>query len=358
MMLCQAEAVRADASENCQHGSGVRKGLEMSARYYLSEGAFRLLAAPLLVLLLCVCGQPASAQAPSAGFGSDQRPGSVLFYNIYTSSSYNTTASDTLIAVTNTSETKDIHIHFYFVDSYSCQVADSFVYLTKNQTTRFLASDVDPDVKGYIIAVAVDPNGNPIQHNFLTGSLKVKQTLGPTTGSTHSFQMGAIAFAKLNAQIAPPSADGVTANLVFDGGASDASYEQLPGELAIDNFESPATADTRMIIFSPRSDLFGAGESGGRLFILYYDELENSFSAMVGMNCWLQGRLTMVRNLPLHITAGQTGWAKIVGYRNDARIPLLGSVIRAAEFSGGHNMHHLNPFASFTMTIPVFPAGL
>ncbi len=331
---------------------------EWSFRPLVSEWSFRPLAVTLLLLLLCAFDQPASAQAPVPGFGSDQRPGSVLFYNIYTSSSYNTAASDTLIAVTNTSETNDVRIHFFFVDSYSCQVADTFVYLTKSQTTRFLASDIDPDVKGYLIAVAVDADGNPIQHNFLTGSLKVKQTLGPTTSSTHSFQMGAIAFAKLNAQIAPASADGVAANLVFDGGASDASYEQLPGELAIDNFESPATADTRLIIFSPKTDLYGSGESGGRLFILYYDELENSFSAMVGMNCWLQGRLTMVRNLPLRITAGQTGWAKIVGYRHEARIPLLGSVIRAAEFSGGHNLHHLNPFPSFTLTIPVFPAGL
>jgi hypothetical protein len=312
-----------------------------------------LLIAVLLLLLLSL-GETAHAQ----DFGSGAKPGSVLFYNIYTSSSWNTAASDTLVSVTNTSATDDIRVHFFFVDSFSCQVADSFLYLTKSQTTRFLSSDVDPDVRGYMIAVAVDENGIPKQHNYLIGSLKVKQALGPTSSSTHSFDLQAVAFAKLNNQTPALSAEGITTQLIFDGGASASSYEQLPGEVAIDNFESPATADTRMVVYSPTTNLYGPGESGGRLFVIYFDELENPFSAMVGMNCWLQGRLTMIRNLPLRIAAGQTGWARIVGYRNDVRIPLLGSVIRAAELSGGHNLHHLSPFPSFTITLPVFPPGV
>lgn len=329
----------------------------MRTRHHILNRAFgwpTLLQAASLVLLLLVCGQAAVAQ----DFGSGQKPGSVLFYNIYTSSSWNTAASDTLISITNTNDTEDVRVHFFFVDSFSCQVADSYLYLTRSQTSHFLASDVDPDVRGYMVAVAVDENGLPKQHNHLIGTLKVKQALGPTSLSTHSFDLQAVAFRKMNNELPVLSADGVATELNFDGGTAASSYEQLPGEVAIDNFESPATADTRMVIYSPKTNFYDTGESGGRIFVLYFDEMENPYSAMVGMNCWLQGRLTMIRNLPLRIPAGQTGWARMVAYRNDVRIPLLGSVIRAAGLSGGHNLHHLSPFPAFTITIPVFPPGL
>lgn len=306
-----------------------------------------------LIMLLTFC-----CEVRAQGFAGGQKAGSVLFYHIYTSSSYNTAASDTLISISNTSAVADIRIHFFFVDGFSCQVADSFIYLTKSQTARFMTSDVDPDVRGYLIALAVNEDGVPVQHNELIGSLKVKQALGPTSAATHSFDLPAVAFAKINDQAPAQAPDSVTAELLFDGGATGSSYEQLPGEVSIDNFESPSTADTRLIIYSPKTSLYGAGDSGGRIFVLYFDELENPFSASIGMNCWLQGRLTMVRNLSLRIPAGQTGWAKLTGYRNDARIPLLGAVVRAAELSGGHNLHHLNPFPSFRIIVPVFPPGI
>jgi hypothetical protein len=306
----------------------------------------------LVVIAICWCAITQRAQAQT---GNDQRPGSVLFYTIYTSTSTNTAASDTLISITNTSPDTDIDVHLYFVDSFTCQVADALLALTRNQTARFLAGDIDPDVRGYIIAVAVDAQGLPAQHNFLVGSLFIKQQLGAVAGTTHSANLSAIAFAKMNNLTPPLLADGVTAELVFDGGTSASSYEPLPADVALDNIESTATADTRLNIFSPKSNLYGPGDFGGRLFIIYYDDAENAFSALVGMVCWLQARLTIIRNITLHIGAGSTGWARIAGYRNDARIPLLGSVIRAAEFSGGHNLHHLSSFPSYTITVPVFP---
>jgi hypothetical protein len=305
----------------------------------------------LLAVWLCLIGQSVLAQHT----GNDQRPGSVLFYNIYTSRSSNPAAVNTLVTITNASPSTDINVHLFFVDAATCQTADSYILLTRNQTARFLTSEIDPDINGYIIAVAVDRDGVPTQHNFLLGDMMVKQTLGPTTGTTHSYQLNAIAFAKMNALTPPVSPDGILADLVFDGGASAASYEPLPSELAIDNFESPATADTRMVIYSPRAKLFGDSPVGGRLFVIYYDDAENAFSGMAGLVCWLQSRLTIIRNLSLRVGAGRTGWARITGYRDDARIPLLGSVVTASAFVGGHNMHHLSAFPSYTITIPVFP---
>jgi len=303
----------------------------------------------VLTVLWCALGQSAQAQT-----GNDQRPGSVLFYNIYTSSSTNPSAVNTQVSITNTSPDTDIHVHLFFVDGFTCQVADSFLFLTRNQTMQFLASDIDPDVKGYIVAVAVNLQGLPTQHNFLIGSLTVKLTLGPTTNTTHSSQLTAVAFVKNNSLAPTVSADGVTADLVFDGNASGSSYEQLPSEVAIDNFESPATADTRLIIYSPKSSFYAGGDTGGRLFIIFYDDQEAGFSAMVGLNCWLQARLTTIRNITTRVTAGHTGWARFTGTRDTTAIPLLGSVIQASDFYGGHNLHHLKAYPSYTITIPVF----
>jgi len=313
----------------------------------------------LVVVTVLWGGLGQSAKAQTA---NDQKPGSLLFYNIYTSSSTNAAAVNTLISITNTATDAGIAIHFYFVDALTCQVADAILTLTSNQTATFLASEIDPDVNGYIIAVAVDDQGRPTQHNFLIGSLFAKQTLGASTSTTHSYQLSAVAFAKLNNLAPTLSPDGTKGNLIFDGDGSGSSYEQLPAEVAIDSFESPATADTRLIIYSPRSDLFGPDSNpftpstaNVRLFIVYFDEAENAFSASVGLACWLQARLTIIRNLAIRIGAGQIGWARMVGYRNNDRIPLLGSVVRASSFSGGHNLHHLSLLPSYTITIPVFP---
>ncbi len=306
----------------------------------------------LAAIIACWCAVTLSAQAQT---GSDTKSGSVLFYNIYTSNPINPVASDTLITITNTSPNKDIDVHLYFVDGLTCRVADAFITLTRNQTAGFRVSDMDPGVQGYIMAVAVDRQGVPTQHNYLIGYLRVKQMLGPGANSTHSYQLNAISFSKINNLLPALSPDGITAQMVFDGAATGSSYEQLPAGVAINSFESPATADTRFIIYSPKSDFYGPSDSSGRLFIVFYDDAENPYSASVGLVCWLQARLTIIRNLTVRIAAGRTGWARFLGLRDNNPIPLLGSVAQASGFTGGHNMHHLSTLPTYTITVPVFP---
>jgi hypothetical protein len=64
--------------------------------------------------------------------------------------------SDSQISLTNTNPVNPAYVHLFFVDGSSCTVADQIVTLTQNQTISFLASDFDPGVTGYLIAVAVD----------------------------------------------------------------------------------------------------------------------------------------------------------------------------------------------------------
>src|SRR4030095_8787 len=63
---------------------------------------------------------------------SDMKPGSVLFFNKYSSNPGNPDQGDTQINITNTNQTDDAAVHLFLVNGSSCSVADSFIFLTAN----------------------------------------------------------------------------------------------------------------------------------------------------------------------------------------------------------------------------------
>src|SRR5262249_32700594 len=141
-----------------------------------------------------------TANCPAVGPGgipdakspvSDQKAGSVLFYNFYTSSSSSPNAQNSRISLTNIHPALAARVHLFFVDGSNCSVADSFVCLTPNQTTSFLASDLDPGTSGYIVAVAIDAHGCPVNFNYLIGDEYVKLSSG------HAANLGAEAFSAI-----------------------------------------------------------------------------------------------------------------------------------------------------------------
>jgi hypothetical protein len=88
----------------------------------------------------------------------------------------------------------DIAVHLFFVDGATCSIADAIICLTKNQTTSFLATDLDPGTTGYLVAVASDPTtGCPVNFNFLVGDAYIKLTSG------HQANLGAEAFQRWRA---------------------------------------------------------------------------------------------------------------------------------------------------------------
>src|SRR5258705_646476 len=110
---------------------------------------------------------------PPASPVSDQKAGSVLMYNVYTSSISAPNSQNTRVNITNTSSTSVANVHIFFLDVATCSIADSFICLTPNQTASFLASDVDPGTTGYILAVATNDAGCPVNFNFLIGDAYV-----------------------------------------------------------------------------------------------------------------------------------------------------------------------------------------
>ena len=318
----------------------------------------------------------AAAEA-ALGLGvHDMKLGSVLFYNVYTSDSGNTSQVDTMINITNVDPARPIAVHLFFIDSLTCNIADAFICLTPNQTATFFASEIDPDVTGYIVAVAVDSSGRPVSFNRLAGDALV----GTSTG--HRFGLAAVAAARRDGDFASPfNADGFTATMFFNN----AQYDALPGALVLDSFPSQSagfglsSANTQLYVYSPLPDLSVPDGFIGSLFFLVRDDQENTYSASLPLFCYLSSdkrRITSLRtspNINTIVPPGHTGWAAFYGLgsrrvvRSPAgdtttltQVPLMGAVAtKIGVFTGGHNLRYATVFNApgYSITIPIIPPG-
>ncbi|MBL8172133.1 MAG: hypothetical protein JNJ50_28500 [Acidobacteria bacterium] len=318
-----------------------------------------LLALSALVLMssAALAADPGLVYPPTSEV-SDQKAGSVLIYNFYSSGATSGNSENTRINITNTSSSNPALVHLFFVAN-SCSIADSYICLTENQTASFLTSDVDPGVSGYIVAIAVDDNGCPYAHNFLIGDEYVKLSSG------HAANLGAEALSALYAGSMPGCDNTSTvANVVFNGVFG--GYNQVPRVLALSNIPSRADGnDTLVVINRIAGNLATGAATLGTLFGLLYDDAENVLSFSVNGGCQLRNSLsnTFPRTAPrfeTFIPAGRSGWAKVY---SQSAIGILGAMInlnanagaQANAFNGGHNLHKLTLNSGDTYTIPVFP---
>jgi len=297
-------------------------------------------------------------QYPETAEVSDQKAGSVLFYNLYTSGPTNGNQQNTRINITNTSATTDADVHLFFVAD-NCQVADSYICLTPNQTSSFLTSDIDPGVTGYIVAVAVNRLGCPVSHNFLIGDAYVKISTG------HAANLGAEAFAAIFNENLPGCNDNsTTAELKFNGDKN--GYNAAPRVLAASNIPSRTGGnDTMLILNRVGGNLATGAFTIGSLFGLLYDDIETPYSFQISGGCQFRSSLTnnTPRTTPRFetvIPAGRSGWLKVWSLADNA---ILGAMInfnpgtnaQANAFTGGHNLHKLTLSTTATYTIPIFP---
>jgi uncharacterized repeat protein (TIGR01451 family) len=287
---------------------------------------------------------------------SDQKAGSVLIYPIYTSDAASPNRENTRITITNTHGMEKACIHLFGIDGATCAVADAYVCLTPNQTTSFLASDLDPGNRGYFIAIAVDcETGLPKAHNYLIGDSYVKFASG------HQANLAAESIAATMWNPAGADTTQRFATLNFDG----MSYNRLPTILGLDNIPSPADSNNTMVIVNRiGGDLSNSAATIGPLFGFVFNDQEVgfSFTATVGA-CQL--RQTLSNSFPRLLTpfgavipAGRTGWMK---FWSNNEYGLVGASINfnpnaaanSGSFNQGHNLHKLRLAPNATLTIPV-----
>lgn len=296
---------------------------------------------------------------PASSEASDQKAGSVLVFPFYSSIGTNATRENTRFNLTNTEVSRSVAVHLFFIQDDAAAVADAYVCLTPNQTTSFLASDFDPDVSGYLIAIAVNERtGCPINFNFLIGDEFVKLSSG------HAANLAAVAFAALTG--APPVCDGnsVTSEIRFDG----ISYNAAPRALSIDSIPSAVDGNSTLLVIDRIGGNLGTGVSSiGQLFGILFDDEEHSYSfersttrrqfRAILSNSDFPRTVPRFTNV---IPAGRTGWMKF--WRDDDG-GIVGAAINfnatasanSSAFNQGHNLHHLTLTAASSFVVPIFP---
>lgn len=297
----------------------------------------------LLVTLTLLC-TAALAQDPNGdpiGRGNevhDQRAGSLLIYNYY-SSRFPDGSADTRVTLTNTHEALGVQVNLYFVDGATGQPTPGLLNLAPTQTQTFSVSDYDPNITGYIIALAVNEVGDPMQFDFLLGTAIITQSGQQAT-------LGALAvpinpndyYAALPRQLAldqiPSPADGVKQMLVInriDGSV----VSQMPaiGRLTCDLFNQ----DGARFSFTSRS-------WGPQVRAFYYNLVNPGFTSTYLYNYLPAGQYGWLRARP--VDAGALSGAVL--YFRDVR----GTTV---PYPGGYNLRHLT---STQATLEVSPGGL
>lgn len=221
---------------------------------------------------------------------SDQKAGSLLVFPYYTSDTAGDFAkSDTFLTITNASDGSSVsngvpnyaYLHLFFMKD--CSPADTFVCLTPNGSFQFLASAYDPATTGYMIAVAVDADGVPVQNNSFIGSAFVRDQ---TSGVIDSYQ--AESFAKLS-DAPVPTVDG-SSIIVFDG----INYEAAPLEFSV-QLQDPSRNDQTLVLASIAGDL-GTNltpTAQGNVGIFFRaDEHPASYQPSLGTSCFIMRAVT------------------------------------------------------------------
>lgn len=312
---------------------------------------------------------------PSNQALSTQKPGSVLFGGVFASGASGGPGGDpgnnTAVSLTNVHPKLGVVVHLFFVDGATCSVADAFVCLTPNQTTRFLMSDLDPGVAGYMMAMAVDGppgtagghnSGCPISFNYLIGSARIKMTNSPRREAELASESCASEFGSPLPGCDP---NNPIAEIPFDG--SPRGFNKLPLVLGVSNIPSKADGNDTMLLLARVDGNWGTGlKPLGNIFGILYDDAENaySFSFNVG-TCLL--RSVISNNFPRTaprleqvIPAGRSGWMKLWSADNAA---IIGAIINRNDntnsasnaFDGGHTLHVLRLNERVVVTVPVFP---
>lgn len=296
---------------------------------------------------------PANAEA------SDQKTGSILFFNYVISNATDPAAKNTEISFTNTNPvfSNDVLLRVYFVDEVGTSTS-RFVDVVSLQTVSLLASDVVPGMRGYVVAVAINRNTLcPVKHNYFTGTAHIKRLSG------HAAALPAVAIAAVAET--PATCGGATTMLRFDGVA----YNRVANSLALDNIPARLDGNNTLFILNRVSGNLTVG-SGAALstnfFGLCYDDAENvlSFSGSGGaqfVSSFSNAFPRLTPRFDFFIPSGRSGWMKVFNFPAVLEQGLMGAMLNfnpnvATEtnaFTMGHNLTHRTLTAAASYTVPL-----
>jgi hypothetical protein len=320
----------------------------------------------LLIVFGLFIGTEVSIQAQSLPVNvslSDQKPGSMLVFPLYTSSTTTPTTHDTRWTITNTSDTEDVTVHLFLISATEqCQQADKAVCIKRRCSMEFLASDYDPDSRGYVMALAINSTtGVPIQKNVLIGNAFVKAPAGALV-STGGIVEGNYAAESFRAITDPATGNVSTSPETFTLQLNGLIYDRV-GKMLGTMIQEPTTAPGQTIvtiglrgsIATTNSDstpeLDGAAQSGVGLV---HNSIErgSSFSGFLTGDCFAKNTIDsrLPRTVPrlTSLLGGSGGGFGIM------RIPIIGGVgllITPKNTAvGSMNFYGITPLHKITQT--------
>jgi hypothetical protein len=289
----------------------------------------------------------------SATLLGDQKPGSILFFNRYTSNASNPPREDTTINLTNTNPAAGVNVRLFLINGATCEPQKVEVCLAAQQTVSYLMSDLDPGIKGYIVAIAVNQLGEPIQFNWLSGNTVVRQSAA-NIGRSFTAMVSAIAIAKRK-EGELKAGQNNEAEMVFD----DVVYDRLPLQNAFDGVPSQANAAnaTTFSFYRPLASLNG-GPTNATVQISGWgtNQLNQvvSSAGSVSTACYGDFPVSQLRLTPTPIAqllpAGATAW--FAASTADAQ-PLLGVQLNSGLFNSGGNARATSFATDYRIKVPV-----
>ena len=213
---------------------------------------------------------------------SDQKAGSLLVFPYYNSKSAD--SRDTQIMLSNTGD-QEVFVHLFFIDGATCGQADQLTCLTPNASLTIKTSEYDPETTGWLMAVAVDSTGKPVQNNVLIGNAFVKDGAYVDNYGAESFWANSKVLGTMNMT-------NMTATLFFDGGSYDAMPNQFVAEI-----QSPlSVAGQRIVTVGMSGDLTQSGLSGaaqvGTGLAFNGEEKAASFASFISGRCQASSIIT------------------------------------------------------------------
>jgi hypothetical protein len=305
----------------------------------------------------CQPGSPGIA-IPEETEAGDDRPGSILVFPFYSSIAAAPASENARISLTSTSNSRSVSLHLFFISDESASVADLFMCLSPNQTKSFLASEIDPNSAGYMVAIAVDGvSGCPIRFNYLLGEAALKLEDG------HAAVICAEAFSALTDEPAACNGNASTVEIRFDGIA----FSKAARTVVTSSIASPADGhDTLLILNRLGGSLVSGASTLGQINGLVFNDEELGFSFSLNTSRrQLRMRIndSSLRTSPrigTVIPAGRTGWCKLSLASDGALVAAIlvahpQARVSSGAHAGGRNLHKTSFTEAARLTIPVFP---
>lgn len=338
-------AGKADLNAVAQAPAQYRLLWELSEGVMGTPGRAVVTGAPVSFVDLKLCA------VSSAKIIGDQKPGSVLFFNRFTSNASNPFREDTLLSLTNTNPTTSTFVRLFLISSATCEIAELTLCLAAQQTASVLMSEIDPGIKGYLIAIATDGMGRPTYFNWLIGQALLRQ---PAATGTVSSALSAYIVAKRREGTLTPDGSN-QAELIFD----DVNYDRLPAQLAYDSVPSQlnGTNTTQLSLYRPLANLAGGTVNASVQVTAFGRNAQSqavTSSGTLPLACFAEVNVNSLRLSPLTIgnliLPGSTAWLAV---STSDLLPLLGAQINTGEFNGGGNARALSFSTEYRIRVPV-----